>query len=91
MSILKGADDGWESRLDGVGVDGLDDGDRGLLGEILHRSHLVGDGHEGRAEQREEIGLHGGRDCGVVGDGGDGIEGLFAGGDIFFVGELFLE
>ena len=84
-------DDRWECRLDGIWVHGLDNGDGGILGKVLHVDHLVGDGRENRAEEGKNVRLDAGSDGGVLSNGEDGLESPLTSTGILLVGELLLE
>ena len=80
-----------DDDLDGVGVDGLGDGEGGVLGSDLDGSHLVTDGGEDGGQEGGQVGLDNVGDIGVVGDGGDGLAGVLASVGVLLVGEHLLD
>ena len=91
LSVENGVDDRGKGSLDSIRVDGLDDGDGGLLGEVLHGDDLVGDSSENGAKEGENVRLDAWGDGGMLGHGEDGLEGTLAGGSILLAGKLLLE
>jgi hypothetical protein len=77
--------------LDSVGVGGADDGLGGGLSSNLDAGHLITDSGEDVGQESNEVGLDGGGDLGVLGDGADSIEGALASDGILLAGELLLQ
>lgn len=90
-SCLKRVDDVRDDGLHRVGVRGGDDSLGGSLRSNLDGAHLVGDGVEGIGQKRHEVGLDGGRDGCVLGDGADSVKGALADDRILAVAQLLAE
>jgi len=80
-----------DDGLDSVGVGGADDGLGSGLSSNLDAGHLVTDSGEDVGQKSNEVGLDGGRDLGVLGDGADSIKGALASDGILLAGELLLQ
>jgi hypothetical protein len=91
LCVLERLDDVRDDGLDGVGVGRGDNGLGGGLGSDLDGDNLVTDGVQDRGEELDEVGLDGGRDVGVLGNGADGIEGALAGDGILLAAKLLLQ
>ncbi|KXT07235.1 hypothetical protein AC578_2421 [Pseudocercospora eumusae] len=91
LCVVDGVDEVWDQELDGVGVDGLGDGKGGVLGSDLDGGHLVTDGGQDVGEELDEVWLDGGRDVGMLRNGGDGLAGELACVGILLVVEHLLQ
>ncbi|GJC94463.1 hypothetical protein ColKHC_03289 [Colletotrichum higginsianum] len=87
LGLEEGLLDGLEETLDGVGVDGLGNGEGSLVGSILDRGDLVARSGKDIGEKSDEEGLDVSRDLGVLCDGGDGNGSLLTGASVLLVVE----
>ncbi|KUI63666.1 hypothetical protein VM1G_12020 [Cytospora mali] len=85
--LVQGAD----NVLDGIGVDGLSDGQTSAESSSLDRGNLVTGSGQDVGQKDDEERLDVGGNLGVTGNGLDSTQGLLAGSGILLVGELLLQ
>ncbi|KUI57464.1 hypothetical protein VP1G_10889 [Cytospora mali] len=83
--------EGTDNVLDGIGVDGLSDGQTSAESGGLDRGDLVTSSGQDGGQKDDEERLDVGGNLGVTGNGLDGTQGLLADGGILLVGELLLQ
>lgn len=91
LSISERLVQGLDQVLDGVGVDGLSDGQTGGESSGLDGGDLVTGAGQDAGEEGDEERLDMCRDLGVAGDGLDGVESPLASDGILLVAELLLQ